>query len=153
MEEVPVNCLLSIFSGIEIHLFTINVLLSVLAIVFLLVSSAFVSASEVAYFSLTPGDLEDMDNESVCQLLEAPNELLATILIVNNFINVGIVVISAYLTSIAVSFPEGSSLELFFQVIVITSLLVLFGEIMPKVYANYNPVSFSLRMSKSSLDS
>ena len=149
MEEVPVTCLLSIFSGIEIHLFSINVLLSILAILFLLVSSAFISASEVAYFSLTPGELEEMDNESVCQLLETPNELLATILIVNNFINVGIVVISAYLTSIAVSFPEGSSLEFVFQIIVITSLLVLFGEIMPKVYANYNPVSFSLRMSKS----
>ena len=149
MEEVPVNCLLSIFSGIEFHLFSVNVLLSLLAIVLLLVSSAFISASEVAYFSLTPAELEEMDNENVYHLLKNPNELLATILIVNNFINVGIVVISTYFTSIVVSFPEGSSLEFIFQIVVITSLLVLFGEIMPKVYANYNAVVFSLRMSRS----
>jgi len=149
LEEVPVNCLLSIFSGIEFHLFSVNVLLSLLAIVLLLVSSAFISASEVAYFSLTPAELEEMDNENVYHLLKNPNELLATILIVNNFINVGIVVISTYFTSIVVSFPEGSSLEFIFQIVVITSLLVLFGEIMPKVYANYNAVVFSLRMSRS----
>ena len=89
-----------------------------------------------------------MNNDNVRKLLKKPNELLATILISNNFINVGIVVISTYFTSIAISFPEGSSLEFFFQIIIITSLLVLFGEIMPKVYANNNPVTFSLRMSK-----
>ena len=141
--------MLSIFNGIEFHLFSVNVLLSLLAIVLLLVSSAFISASEVAYFSLTPAELEEMDNENVYHLLKNPNELLATILIVNNFINVGIVVISTYFTSIVVSFPEGSSLEFIFQIVVITSLLVLFGEIMPKVYANYNAVVFSLRMSRS----
>tara|TARA_B100002052_G_scaffold38723_2_gene30827 strand:- start:1928 stop:3127 length:1200 start_codon:yes stop_codon:yes gene_type:complete len=112
------------------------------------VSSAFISGSEVAYFSLTSAELEDIDDEKVCKLLEKPNELLATILIVNNFINVGIVVISAYFTSIAISFPEDSRLEFVFQIIIIASLLVLLGEIMPKVYANNNPVKFSLRMSK-----
>ncbi|MEC9209244.1 MAG: gliding motility-associated protein GldE [Bacteroidota bacterium] len=123
-------------------------MLSLLAILLLLVSSAFISASEVAYFSLTSTELEEMDNDNVRQLLKSPNELLATILIANNFINVGIIVISAYLTSIAISFPEGSSLEFFFQIVIITFLLVLFGEIMPKVYANNNVVTFSMRMSK-----
>ena len=111
-------------------------------------SSAFVSASEVAYFSLTSAELEEMDNYNVRQLLQNPNELLATILITNNFINVAIVVISTYLTSIAIWFPEGSSLEFVFQVVIITGLLLLFGEIMPKVYANNNAVAFSLRTNK-----
>ena len=111
-------------------------------------SSAFVSASEVAYFSLTSAELEEMDNDNVRQLLQNPNELLATILITNNFINVAIVVISTYLTSIAIWFPEGSSLEFVFQVVIITVLLLLFGEIMPKVYANNNAVAFSLRTNK-----
>ena len=111
-------------------------------------SSAFVSASEVAYFSLTSAELEEMDNDNVRQLLQNPNELLATILITNNFINVAIVVISTYLTSIAIWFPEGSSLEFVFQVVIITGLLLLFGEIMPKVYANNNAVAFSLRTNK-----
>jgi gliding motility-associated protein GldE len=148
LEEVPLNFFFLLFNSIEIHLLSINVLLSLLAILLLLVSSAFISGSEVAYFSLTSAELEDIDNENVSQLLKNPNELLATILIVNNFINVGIVVISAYLTSIAISFPEGSNLEFFFQIVIITSLLVLLGEIMPKVYANNNSVTFSLRMSK-----
>ncbi len=139
---------LFVFSSIEFHLLNVNVFLSLLAILLLLVSSAFISGSEVAYFSLTSAELEDIDDEKVCKLLEKPNELLATILIVNNFINVGIVVISAYFTSIAISFPEDSRLEFVFQIIIIASLLVLLGEIMPKVYANNNPVKFSLRMSK-----
>ena len=148
MEEDPLNFFLFVFSSIEFHLLNVNVFLSLLAILLLLVSSAFISGSEVAYFSLTSAELEDIDDEKVCKLLEKPNELLATILIVNNFINVGIVVISAYFTSIAISFPEDSRLEFVFQIIIIASLLVLLGEIMPKVYANNNPVKFSLRMSK-----
>ena len=150
MEEVPVSLLLSIFSGIEFNLFSADVLFSFLAIILLIVSSAFISGAEVAYFSLDSSELEELekDGETVLKLLKNPNQLLATILIANNFINVGIIVISAFLTSIAISFPEGSNLEFVFQVIVITSLLVLFGEITPKVYANNNPISFSLKMSK-----
>ncbi len=140
--------MLSIFSGIELHLFSLDVILSFLVILVLLFFSAFISGAEVAYFSLSPADLEDMENEKVQNLLKKPNELLATILIANNFINVGIVVISAYFTSIAITFPVDSNLEFFFQVIIITSLLVLFGEITPKIYANNNAVNFSLRMSK-----
>lgn len=140
-----------IFSGVEFHLFSTSVLLSLLAICLLLILSAFISASEVAYFSLTAADLEDVDNDNVHKLLKNPNELLATILIANNFINVGIIVISTYFTSMAISFPEGSILEFLFQIVVITSLLLLFGEIMPKVYANNNSVSFSVMMSKTLL--
>ena len=148
MEEVPISLFLSVFSGIEINLFNLDVLLIFLLILVLLFFSAFVSGAEVAYFSLSTSDLEDMQNENVQKLLKKPNELLATILIANNFINVGIVVISAYLTSIAITFPLDSNLEFIFQVVIITSLLVLFGEITPKVYANNNPINFSLRMSK-----
>ena len=75
-------------------------------------------------------------NNLIFKLLKSPNHLLATILIANNFINVAIVIISAYLTSISFTFPKGSILEFVFQVIIITALLVLFGEITPKIYAN-----------------
>jgi len=140
--------MLSIFSGIELHVFSLDVILIFLVILVLIFFSAFVSGAEVAYFSLSPSDLEDMENENVQKLLKKPNELLATILIANNFMNVGIVVISAYLTSIAITFPVDSNLEFIFQVVIITTLLVLFGEITPKVYANNNAIDFSLRMSK-----
>ena len=114
MEEVPVSFLFLIFNNIEIHLFSINALLSLAAILLMLLSSAYISGSEVAYFSLTSAELEEMDNDNVRKLLKNPNELLATILIVNNFINVGIVIISSYFTSIVISFPEGYNLEFFF---------------------------------------
>ena len=148
MEEVPVFFLLSIFNGLDFHFFSLDVILCLAAILLLLISSAFISASEVAYFSLTPAELEEIDDNKVNQLLNKPNELLATILIINNFINLGIVVISAYTTSIAITFPKDSNLEFLFQIVIITSLLVLFGEIMPKVYANNNAISFSLKMSR-----
>ena len=148
MEEVPISLLVTIFSGVELQLFSVDVLLSFIAILLLLIFSAFISGAEVAYFSLTPAELESLENNDVQNLLKKPNELLATILIANNFINVGIVVISAYLSSIAITFPTDSSLEFVFQVVVITFLLVLFGEITPKVYANNNAVNFSLRMKK-----
>ena len=141
---------MSIFNGIEFHFFNADVFFSFLSVLLLIIFSAFISGAEVAYFSLDTSELEELeeDGETVLKLLKKPNQLLATILIANNFINVGIVVISAFLTSIAISFPEGSSLEFVFQVIVITSLLVLFGEITPKIYANNNPISFALKMAK-----
>ena len=87
----------------------------IIIICILLISSAFISASEVAYFSLSASDRQKINNNNVHNLLKNPNRLLATILIVNNFINVGIVVMSSYLTSIAISFPKDSILEFFFQ--------------------------------------
>ena len=149
MEDVvPIKFLLSIFHGIEVNLFTFDVIVCIIIICILLISSAFISASEVAYFSLSASDRQKINNNNVHNLLKNPNRLLATILIVNNFINVGIVVMSSYLTSIAISFPKRFYIRIFFQFIVITSLLLLFGEILPKVYANNNAISFSKRMSK-----
>ena len=152
MEEVPVPIILSIFSGVELHLFNAEVLTSLVVVLVLIICSAFISGAEVAYFSLSASELDDLEKEkessAILKLLKKPNKLLATILIANNFINVAIVVLSAYLTSFAVSFPEGSSLEFVFQVVGITVLLVLFGEITPKVYANQNAKQFSANMVK-----
>ena len=152
MEEIPVPIFLSIFSEVEFHLFNLEVLSSFFFVLLLIVCSAFISGAEVAYFSLSASELDDLGKEKessdILNLLKKPNQLLATILIVNNFINVAIVVFSAHLTSLVFIFPEGSSLELIFQVVIITSLLVLFGEITPKVYANQNAKQFSLNMAK-----
>ena len=152
MEEVPVPIILSIFSGVELHLFNAEVLTSLAVVFVLIICSAFISGAEVAYFSLSPSELDDLEKEkesnAVLKLLKKPNQLLATILIVNNFINVAIIVLFAYLTSLAIFFPEGSSLEFIFQVVIVTVLLVLFGEITPKVYANQNAKQFSINMIK-----
>jgi gliding motility-associated protein GldE len=121
-----------------------------LIVFILLVCSAFISGAEVAFFSLSPSEIEDIEKDKkhleVLWLLQKPNLLLATILIANNFINIAIVILSAYVTSIAITFPENSSLEFIFQIVIVTSLLVLFGEITPKIYANNNAKKFSLMM-------
>ena len=150
MEEVPVSILLSIFNEVELHLFDIRVFSCLLIVFILLVCSAFISGAEVAFFSLSPSEIEDIEKDKkhleVIGLLQKPNLLLATILIANNFINIAIVILSAYVTSIAITFPENSSLEFIFQIVIVTSLLVLFGEITPKIYANNNAKKFSLMM-------
>ncbi|MDC1025326.1 CNNM domain-containing protein, partial [Flavobacteriales bacterium] len=153
MKEDPLPITLNILSQVDIHFFQIENVLIFFLIVLLLTFSAFVSGAEISYFSLSMSDLEKLrednpKNKLIFKLLKSPNHLLATILIANNFINVAIVIISAYLTSISFTFPQGSILEFVFQVIIITFLLVLFGEITPKVYANQNAVKFSLLMAK-----
>ena len=152
MEEDPIPIILSIFSGVELYFFNAEVLSSLFFVFVLIVCSAFISGAEVAYFSLSASELDDLDKEkessAILKLLKKPNQLLATILIANNFINVAIVIFSAHLTSLAITFPEGSSLEFIFQVVVITGLLVLFGEITPKIYANQNAKQFSANMAK-----
>ena len=151
MKDDPLPIILNIFSQVDVNFFQLENLLIFCLIIILLLFSAFVSGAEISYFSLNMSDLEELneDNEKsklIYKLLREPNSLLATILIANNFINVAIVIISTYLTSISFVFPDDSILEFVFQVIVITSFLVLFGEITPKVYANQNAVKFSLWM-------
>ena len=153
MTDDPLPIILNIFSQVDINFFQLENLLIFILIIILLTFSAFVSGAEISYFSLNMSDLEELNENNkksklIYKLLREPNSLLATILIANNFINVAIVIISTYLTSISFVFPQGSILEFVFQVIVITSFLVLFGEITPKVYANQNAVKFSLWMAK-----
>ena len=153
MTDDPLPIILNIFSQVDINFLQLENLLIFILIIILLTFSAFVSGAEISYFSLNMSDLEELNENNkksklIYKLLREPNSLLATILIANNFINVAIVIISTYLTSISFVFPEGSMLEFVFQVIVITSFLVLFGEITPKVYANQNAVKFSLWMAK-----
>ncbi|NJM15096.1 MAG: DUF21 domain-containing protein [Bacteroidales bacterium] len=80
------------------------------------------------------------------QLLQVPDRLLATILIGNNLVNVGIVMLSAYITNNLFNFEGSQQLGFIFQVVVVTFFLLLFGEILPKVYASNNVVGFALFM-------
>jgi putative hemolysin len=134
-----------------------RVLIAILAVLVLLVSSAMVSGAETAYFSLTPAELETLrtskskKSQTVIRLLDMPNRLLASILVANNLINIGIVIIMAFITNALFDFSESPVLGFMIQVVVITSLIVFVGEILPKVYANRHAVSFS-RMMAAPLD-
>lgn len=124
-------------------------IIAILTVLMLLVSSALVSGSEVAFFSLSPSDIDDLKQKkeeksnAVVSLLKKPKRLLATILISNNFINVAIVMISAFITRDIFDFRQTPIVGFFVEVVVITSLLLVFGEIVPKMIASHKPISFA----------
>lgn len=115
-------------------------------IVLLLLVSAIVSASETAFFSLTPHDVErfknnkDRSSKTILALLSSEKYLLATILIANNLVNVCIVVLANGLIDSLIDFGEATGWEFLIKMVVVTFLLLLFGEIMPKIFSSYNPI-------------
>ena len=128
--------------------FTIDALYSIISIIILIIFSGLISGSEIAFFSLNPSQIEELKNNkgsgssSILQLLEKPKKLLATILISNNFINVSIVLISTFLTQSLFDFTGFKLIGFIIQVVAITSILLLFGEIIPKIYAKNNALFF-----------
>ena len=128
---------------------TITGVVFIVVLIVLLLLSALISGSEVAFFSLGAGELEELEDEStkhnhIRELLSQPEELLGTILISNNFVNVGIVILSTYLLNTFFS-PELWSplLTFIIEILAITGVLLLFGEILPKVYANTARLNFA----------
>ena len=116
---------------------------------FLLLCSALVSGSEVAYFSLSPSQLKYLEDKGYTKarnLHEKPERLLATILISNNFVNVAIVVISTYLVNSLFDFSTYPVLGFVIQVIVVTFVILLVGEIIPKLYANRSRLNMVIFM-------
>ncbi|MCK4919758.1 MAG: gliding motility-associated protein GldE [Bacteroidales bacterium] len=122
-------------------------------VLLLLMVSALVSGSEVAYYSLSPSQLDKIQemegkrSKRVSKLLKNPEKLLATILISNNFINVAIVIISTFITASLFNFNKEPFWAFLIQVVTVTFLLLLFAEIIPKLYANQYALKFSLFMS------
>lgn len=118
-------------------------------ILLLFIGSALVSGSEVAYFSLTPDQLDDPANSKIdakiYHLILHPKRLLATILILNNFINISIVMISTYVTVRVLEGVYSTATIIATLTLVITVLIVFVGEIVPKVYANQRSLSFAKR--------
>ena len=116
----------------------------------LLLCSAFASGSEIAFFSLTRENLGEMaesksaKDKRVIELLKDPEKLLATILIVNDFVNVGVVMLlNFFFMEVLVFAPGAEWLEFLLLTVLLTFLLLLFGEVMPKIYSKSNVVKFS----------
>jgi len=120
-----------------------------ITVLILLLCSAAASASETAFFSLSPSQLNEIRssktsvNKRIVKLLENTKLLLATMLIANNLVNVGIVIISTFLVNHYLDFSANPLLGFLFQIVVITSLLLLLGEILPKVVATRKPVKIA----------
>jgi gliding motility-associated protein GldE len=135
--------------------------INIIILLFLLICSALISGTEVAFFSLSQTDLNELSKNGknkniVVTLLEKPRKLLATILITNNFINILIVLLFASLAeSLFGNFNYNLNIYFFsvsirflVEIILVTFLILLFGEVLPKVYASRNALRFSKAMSK-----
>lgn len=118
----------------------------------LMLFSALISGSEVAFFSLSPQDREQLENETskpaelVTDLLSKPNNLLATILIGNNLVNVAIIILSAFLMEQIFDFSGREVLSFVVQVVVVTIVILILGEITPKIYATRQAYRLSIIM-------
>ncbi len=128
---------------------TVGAIVAIILAVFLLMISGFVSASEIAFFSLTPTDKNEIAQESnpsdkkILELLDDSERLLATILITNNFVNVTIIMLCNYFFASVIDFGSSKVLEFIFITVILTFLLLLFGEIMPKIYSAQHALKFS----------
>lgn len=123
--------------------------------ILLLISSGLVSGSEVAFFSLNSDDIASMDEKSdkratkAIHLVESPKNLLSTVLILNNLINIGIVTLTTFLSWNIFGLGATGIVIILIQTIGVTFAIVFFGEIVPKVYATKAKVEFSLMMAPS----
>lgn len=141
------NFLLSL-PWVEFHTPTLPVVVALLIAIMLLAVSGFVSGSEMAFFSLTRTDLEkcaESDSPSdkrILELLKEPERLLATILITNDFVNVGIVMLLNYFFMSILEFGA-PWMEFLLLTVLLTFLLLLFGEVMPKIYSKNNIWTFA----------
>ena len=126
--------------------FTLNAIIGLVILCLLLVASALISSSETSFFSLQPADLDDLESRTdaksklVLKLRENPKSLLATILIGNNFINVTITLLATYIVSEMFDMANHPFAAFVMEVIVITSLVLIVGEITPKILAAKKPV-------------
>ena len=147
MDPDPLPQIITIFSASNL------IWIQSLIVLVLLIGSALISGTEVAFFSLQLKSLEDIQEsdtdpalERVINQLKNPKRLLATILVANNLINIAIVLVFSALGDTLFKGIENPYLILFIEIGLITSLILLFGEILPKIYANRNALAFSKRM-------
>ncbi len=147
MDPEPISLFITLpFNGL--------ILIQILILLVLLILSALISGTEIAFFSLSKYTLNNaVDNnrkgiQTVTEQLKKPKKLLATILIANNFINILFIILFKNVGDYFFSNMESAVIKFLLEVILVTFLILLFGEVLPKVYANRNPLKFALFMSK-----
>jgi putative hemolysin len=132
--------------GLVIKSFSVGVAASIIIMMVLLVVVALVSAAESAFFSLSPTDLEVLKesdakrDDKILLLINTPKRLLATLLISINFINIAIVILSTFVFEALFDFAYNPLLGFVIQVVAVTFLILLIGEVIPKIYATQNPL-------------
>lgn len=143
-----ISYLRDLCDGVTVVPPTMGAMIALILAILLLYASGFVSASEIAFFSLSPSDLskigenEHPSDSRIKALLDDSERLLATILISNNFVNVTIIMLCNFFFASVVDFGNAKLLEFLLITVVLTFLLLLFGEIMPKIYSAQNTLKF-----------
>lgn len=143
-----ISYLRDLCDGVTVVPPTMGAMIALILAILLLYASGFVSASEIAFFSLSPSDLSKIEENEhpsdlrIKALLDDSERLLATILISNNFVNVTIIMLCNFFFASVVDFGNAKLLEFLLITVVLTFLLLLFGEIMPKIYSAQNTLKF-----------
>ncbi len=149
----PFSKILQIQDTPLFNTFSAEAVIALSIMLVLVLFSAMISGSETAFFSLVPQKLRTENgrknvDKTILALLEKPRKLLATIIIANNFINVGIIIIGVFITQQVFNLEVNPLLALLVEVVVLTAILLIFGEIMPKVYAAHASYKFACFMAK-----
>lgn len=149
---MDISIITDAFSDVAVQAPTVGVIIAAILAAMLLLVSAFASGSEIAFFSLDPNDVAEVEEErsdtdkKIQMLRDDTERTLATILITNNFVNVTIVMLLNYVFLHILSFgPKAYWLQFLVITVILTFLLLLFGEIMPKVYGRQDPLKFCRR--------
>lgn len=133
--------------AVAFHAPTFGVIVALVVALVALMLSAFNSGSEIAFFSLSKEEIDDIESDAardhIKELLSKPEKLLATILIGNNIVNVLIVIVLNFAMSKVLEFNSGIA-NFLVQTVILTFLILLFGEVIPKLYASNNNVRFAL---------
>lgn len=145
-----INSIISYFVTNGVHFIepTLGVGFAALLTLFLLWVSGFASGSEIAYFSLSPSELSEVNasksskDKKIQQLRDDSERTLATILITNNLVNVTIIMLCNFIFGSIIDFGQAVWLQFVCITVLLTFMLLLFGEIMPKVYSSQNPLAF-----------
>ena len=129
-----------------------NLIIGFVGIFILLFLSAIVSGAEVAFFSLSQKEIEDVLQENnpkgkiISNLLDKPKKLAATLLVTNNFLNIGVVILFSFIGRNIFADINSALLKFVLEVILVTFLILLFAEVLPKVYASRNNIKFAKRV-------
>lgn len=149
MDTEPPSLFITLASTLDV-----SMIIGLLGVVLLLIFSAIISGAEVALFSLSHADIQKLSESDqkkanlISKLLDRPKKLLATILVVNNFINIAIVIVFSFIKESLFGSIQTEWLRWLIEVGVVTFLILFFGEVLPKIYANRNSIAFAAFVSK-----
>lgn len=149
----PLICLLTMTAAEPFFIgISVKVVICLIVMCVLLLCSAMASSSETAYFSLQPNDINDLESSQnrsehlVLEIRQKPKTLLVTILITNNLVNITITIFSTYIMNMMFNLAVNPVAAFVLNVLVVTSLILLFGEMIPKVYASKKAKSIAIMM-------